>query len=161
LSSLLANSSTTFAWLSKAASPSNSSVVWAATCLPPKTSLPSSNTRSPTPSPTHIAWRRYSSMASYAPTHQRAAAFYHTFDRKASLNHKPPIAPGGGPAIGHKLLARATAELGVQARPVLITPVGCSVSGYYYSDAGNIQAPHGRAPAAAPAVKRSRPDSIV
>jgi 2-oxoisovalerate ferredoxin oxidoreductase beta subunit len=35
------------------------------------------------------------------------------------------------------------------------------VFGYYYFDVGNIQAAHGRAPAVATAVKRSRPDSIV
>jgi 2-oxoisovalerate ferredoxin oxidoreductase beta subunit len=49
----------------------------------------------------------------------------------------------------------------VQDRAVLISPVGCSVFGYYYFDTGNIQAAHGRAPAVATAVKRSRPDSIV
>ena len=44
---------------------------------------------------------------------------------------------------------------------MLISPVGCSVFAYYYFDVGNIQAAHGRAPAVATAVKRSRPDSIV
>ena len=61
----------------------------------------------------------------------------------------------------HKLLAQAIDELGVQDRTVLVSPVGCSVFAYYYFDAGNIQAAHGRAPAVATAVKRSRPDSIV
>ena len=44
---------------------------------------------------------------------------------------------------------------------MLISPVGCSVFAYYYFDVGNVQAAHGRAPAVATAVKRSRPDSIV
>ena len=44
---------------------------------------------------------------------------------------------------------------------MLVSPVGCSVFGYDYFDVGNIQAAHGRAPAVATAVKRSRPDSIV
>jgi 2-oxoisovalerate ferredoxin oxidoreductase beta subunit len=44
---------------------------------------------------------------------------------------------------------------------VLISPVGCGVFAYYYFDVGNIQVSHGRAPAVATAVKRSRPDSIV
>ena len=61
----------------------------------------------------------------------------------------------------HKLLAEAIDELGIQDRTVLISPVGCSVFAYYYFDVGNIQAAHGRAPAVATAVKRSRPDSIV
>ena len=44
---------------------------------------------------------------------------------------------------------------------MLISPVGCSVFAYYYFDVGNIQVAHGRAPAVATAVKRSRPESIV
>ena len=44
---------------------------------------------------------------------------------------------------------------------MLISPVGCSVFAYYYFDVGNVQVAHGRAPAVATAVKRSRPDSIV
>ena len=44
---------------------------------------------------------------------------------------------------------------------MLISPVGCSVFAYYYFDVGNVQVAHGRAPAAATAVKRSRPESIV
>ncbi len=39
--------------------------------------------------------------------------------------------------------------------------MGCSVFGYYYFDVGNVQAAHGRAPAVATGLKRSRPDSIV
>ena len=61
----------------------------------------------------------------------------------------------------HKMLARAIDELGIQDRTILIGPVGCSVFTYYYFDVGNIQAAHGRAPAVATAVKRSRPESIV
>jgi 2-oxoisovalerate ferredoxin oxidoreductase beta subunit len=61
----------------------------------------------------------------------------------------------------HKLLAEAIDALGVQDRTMLISPVGCSVFAYYYFDVGNIQVAHGRAPAVATAVKRSRPNSIV
>jgi 2-oxoisovalerate ferredoxin oxidoreductase beta subunit len=59
------------------------------------------------------------------------------------------------------MLARAIDELGIQDRTILVSPVGCSVFGYYYFDVGNIQAAHGRASAVATAVKRSRPESIV
>ena len=59
------------------------------------------------------------------------------------------------------MLARAIDELGIQDRTILISPVGCSVFAYYYFDVGNVQAAHGRAPAVATAVKRSRPESIV
>ena len=100
-------------------------------------------------------------MASYAPTYERAHAFYDTFERKAELQHQTHYCPGCGHGIVHKLLARAIDELGVQDRTVLISPVGCSVFAYYYFDVGNVQVAHGRAPAAATGVKRSRPDSIV
>ena len=59
------------------------------------------------------------------------------------------------------MLAQAIDELGIQDRTILISPVGCSVFAYYYFDVGNVQAAHGRAPAVATAVKRSRPQSIV
>jgi len=100
-------------------------------------------------------------MASYAPTHQRAHAFYDLFERKAELQHQTHYCPGCGHGIVSKLLARAIDELGVQDRAVLVSPVGCSVFGYYYFDVGNIQVAHGRAPAVATGVKRSRPESIV
>ena len=59
------------------------------------------------------------------------------------------------------MMAAAIDQLGIQDRTILISPVGCSVFAYHYLDVGNIQAAHGRAPAVATAVKRSRPDSIV
>ena len=59
------------------------------------------------------------------------------------------------------MLARAIDELGMQDRTILVGPVGCSVFTYYYFDVGNVQAAHGRAPAVATAMKRSRPESIV
>jgi 2-oxoisovalerate ferredoxin oxidoreductase beta subunit len=59
------------------------------------------------------------------------------------------------------MIAKAIDTLGVQDRVILISPVGCSVFAYYYLDVGNIQGAHGRAPAIATAVKRSRPNSIV
>ncbi len=49
----------------------------------------------------------------------------------------------------------------MQDRTILVGPVGCSVFTYYYFDVGNVQAAHGRAPAVATAMKRSRPESIV
>ena len=100
-------------------------------------------------------------MASLTVTHEKASVFYDRFERKAELQHQTHYCPGCGHGIVQKLLAQALGELGVQDRTVLISPVGCSVFAYYYFDVGNIQAAHGRAPAVATAVKRSRPDSIV
>ncbi len=100
-------------------------------------------------------------MASYTVIHEKPSAFYDTFERKAELQHQTHYCPGCGHGIVHKLLAQAIDELGIQDRTVLISPVGCSVFGYYYFDVGNVQAAHGRAPAVATAVKRSHPESIV
>jgi 2-oxoisovalerate ferredoxin oxidoreductase beta subunit len=100
-------------------------------------------------------------MASYTAIHEKAGAFYDIFERKAELQHQTHYCPGCGHGIVSKLLAKAIDELGVQDRTVLISPVGCSVFGYYYFDTGNVQVAHGRAPAVATAVKRSRPESIV
>jgi 2-oxoisovalerate ferredoxin oxidoreductase beta subunit len=97
----------------------------------------------------------------YTVTHEKSPAFYESYERKAELRHQTHYCPGCGHGIVHKLLAEAIDGLGVQDRMVLISPVGCSVFAYYYFDAGNIQVAHGRAPAAATAVKRSRPGSIV
>ncbi|MBN1825766.1 MAG: 2-oxoacid:acceptor oxidoreductase family protein [Candidatus Eisenbacteria bacterium] len=69
--------------------------------------------------------------------------------------------PGCGHGNIHKLIGMAVDELDVADRTILISPVGCSVFAYYYFNFGNIQVPHGRAPAAATGAKRSRPDSIV
>lgn len=91
----------------------------------------------------------------------KPASFYSTYERKDELQHETHYCPGCGHGIIHKMLAQAIDELGIQDRTVLISPVGCSVFAYYYFDVGNVQAAHGRAPAVATALKRSRPGSIV
>ena len=100
-------------------------------------------------------------MPSYAVTHEKAKSFYPIYERKAELQHQTHYCPGCGHGVVHKLIARAIDELGIQDRTILISPVGCSVFAYYYFDVGNIQVAHGRAPAVATAMKRSRPESIV
>jgi 2-oxoisovalerate ferredoxin oxidoreductase beta subunit len=100
-------------------------------------------------------------MSDFEVLHERARSFYPVFERKAELQHQTHYCPGCGHGIAHKLIASAIDELGIQDRTVLISPVGCSVFAYYYFDVGNVQVAHGRAPAAATAVKRSLPHSIV
>jgi 2-oxoisovalerate ferredoxin oxidoreductase beta subunit len=97
----------------------------------------------------------------YTVAHGRAHAIYERFERKDELQHQTHYCPGCGHGTVHKMLARAIDALGVQDRTILVGPVGCSVFTYYYFDVGNIQAAHGRAPAVATAMKRSRPESIV
>jgi 2-oxoisovalerate ferredoxin oxidoreductase beta subunit len=100
-------------------------------------------------------------MASYTVTHEKAQCFYETYERKAELQHQTHYCPGCGHGIVHKLLAEAIDSLGIQDRTILVSPVGCSVFAYYYFDVGNVQVAHGRAPAVATGLKRSRPESIV
>ena len=97
----------------------------------------------------------------YGVALSRPKAFYDSFERKEEVQGQTHYCPGCGHGIVHKMLAQAIDELGIQNRTILISPVGCSVFAYYYFDVGNVQAAHGRAPAVATAVKRTRPDSIV
>jgi len=100
-------------------------------------------------------------VSEYVVSHERPRAFFKRFERKDELQHQTHYCPGCGHGIIHKMLARAIDELGIQDRTILISPVGCSVLAYNYFDVGNVQAAHGRAPAVATAMKRSRPGSIL
>jgi 2-oxoisovalerate ferredoxin oxidoreductase beta subunit len=100
-------------------------------------------------------------VSEYTVSHARPKSFYERFERKEELQHQTHFCPGCGHGQIHKMLARAIDELGIQNRTILVGPVGCGVFTYNYFDVGNISAAHGRAPAVATAVKRSRPESIV
>ncbi len=92
----------------------------------------------------------------------KSAAFYDTYERRPGSNQEQThYCPGCGHGILHKLIAEALLDYGVAENSVFISPVGCSVFAYYYFNAGNIQAAHGRAPAVATGVKRALPESIV
>lgn len=87
---------------------------------------------------------------------------YESFPRKGGA---APTAthycPGCGHGILHKLIGEAMAELGIQDRCVVISPVGCAVFAYYYLDCGHVQAAHGRAPAIATGISRAEDNAIV
>src|ERR1044071_3764549 len=100
-------------------------------------------------------------MAEFEILHEKSPVFYDRYERKTDLQHQTHYCPGCGHGVAHKLIAEAIEELGLQDKTVFISPVGCSVFAYYYFDTGNVQVAHGRAPAAATAVKRSRPESVV
>jgi 2-oxoisovalerate ferredoxin oxidoreductase beta subunit len=100
-------------------------------------------------------------VSEYTVVHAKAKSFYERYERKAEQQHQTHFCPGCGHGQVHKMLARAIDELGIQNRTILIGPVGCGVFTYHYFDVGNISAAHGRAPAVATGVKRSRPESIV
>ncbi|MCX6673577.1 MAG: 2-oxoacid:acceptor oxidoreductase family protein [Methanothrix sp.] len=69
--------------------------------------------------------------------------------------------PGCGHGILHKLIGEAVADLGIQDRCVVISPVGCAVFAYYYLDCGHVQAAHGRAPAVATGISRAEDNAVV
>jgi 2-oxoisovalerate ferredoxin oxidoreductase beta subunit len=97
----------------------------------------------------------------YEAIHSKSASFFDRYERKADLQQQTHYCPGCGHGIAHKLIAEALDELGLQDHTVFVSPVGCSVFAYYYFNVGNVQVAHGRAPAAATAIKRGDPDSIV
>lgn len=94
-------------------------------------------------------------------THSKPSAFFDLFERKGEDLETTHYCPGCGHGVLHKLIAEAVVDLGIQDRTILVNPVGCAVFAYYYLDVGNVQASHGRAPAVATGIKRSRPHSIV
>ena len=92
----------------------------------------------------------------------QARGLYSTFTRKGgSAPTATHYCPGCGHGILHKLVGEALAELELQDRAVMISPVGCSVFAYYYFDCGNVQAAHGRAAALGTGIVRAQPEAVV
>lgn len=88
-------------------------------------------------------------------------SLYSSFDRKPGDRKATHYCPGCGHGVLHKLIAEAMDDFGIRRHTIFVSPVGCAVFGFYYFNCGNVQAAHGRAPAVATGLKRSRPDSIV
>jgi 2-oxoisovalerate ferredoxin oxidoreductase beta subunit len=97
----------------------------------------------------------------YEVVHSKSPVFYDVYERKDELQQQTHYCPGCGHGVAHKLIAEAIADLGLRDNTIFVSPVGCSVFAYYYFDVGNVQVAHGRAPAAATAIKRTCPDKIV
>jgi 2-oxoisovalerate ferredoxin oxidoreductase beta subunit len=100
-------------------------------------------------------------VSEYEVKHGKPKAFYDRYARKSEMQHQTHFCPGCGHGNIHKMLAKAIDDLGIQNRTIVVGPVGCGVFTYNYFDVGNVSAAHGRAPAVATGVKRSRPESIV
>jgi len=69
--------------------------------------------------------------------------------------------PGCGHGIIHRLIAEAMDELNIRNKTIGIAPVGCAVFADHYFNCDMIQGAHGRGPAIATGIKRSKPDTIV
>lgn len=87
--------------------------------------------------------------------------FFDAYERKDGPQEKTHYCPGCGHGIVHKMIAEALEDMELQERTIFISPVGCSVFGYYYFNTGNVQAAHGRAPAVGTGIRRAKPESIV
>jgi len=80
---------------------------------------------------------------------------------KSLLDVKMHYCPGCGHGIVHRLVAEVMDELNIRERTIFIAPVGCSVFADMYFNCDAIQGPHGRGPAIATGIKRSKPETIV
>ncbi len=84
------------------------------------------------------------------------------FSRPACLKQKPlHYCPGCSHGVLHRIVAETIDFLGVRGRTIGIAPVGCAVFAYNYFDVDMIEVPHGRPPAIATGMKRSRPECVV
>jgi 2-oxoglutarate ferredoxin oxidoreductase subunit beta len=77
------------------------------------------------------------------------------------VDMKMHYCPGCGHGIVHRLVAECLDELGIRERTVGVAPVGCAVFADSYFNCDMIQGPHGRGPAIATGIKRSKPECIV
>jgi len=84
------------------------------------------------------------------------------YERPTSLKKAPfRFCPGCGHSIIHRLIAEVIDELQLREKVIGVAPVGCAVFAYDYFDFDMIEVAHGRPPAAAAAMKRTRPDAII
>ncbi len=84
------------------------------------------------------------------------------FKRPKALADVPfHFCPGCHHGIIHRLVGECIDRFGLQDRTIGVASVGCSVFLYDYFAVDVLEAPHGRAAAAATGVKRARPESFV
>jgi 2-oxoglutarate ferredoxin oxidoreductase subunit beta len=84
------------------------------------------------------------------------------FTKPAALNDAVMhYCPGCSHGIAHRLVAEALDHYELTEKTVGVAPVGCAVLMYDYFNFDVIEAPHGRAPAIATGMKRSRPDMTI
>ena len=85
-----------------------------------------------------------------------------TFHKPEALSDQHThYCPGCTHGVIHRLIAETIDELGIRGKTVGIAPVGCAVLAYNYFTFDFQEAAHGRAPAMATGIKRTRPDLMV
>ena len=84
------------------------------------------------------------------------------FERTTGLTEIPMrYCPGCGHGVVHRLIGEVLVEMNLQSKAIGIAPVGCSVFADEYFNCDAIQGPHGRGPAIATGIKRTKPDCLV
>ncbi|WP_316896469.1 thiamine pyrophosphate-dependent enzyme [Pseudodesulfovibrio indicus] len=84
------------------------------------------------------------------------------FERPESvIDRATHYCPGCHHGIAHRLIGELLDEMNLAEKTLMTTSIGCSVFLYNYLNVDAVEAPHGRAPAVATGVKRSRPDHFV
>lgn len=84
------------------------------------------------------------------------------FERTKGLTDKQfHYCPGCTHGVIHRLVGEVLEELNIVGKAIGVAPVGCSVLAYDYFNCDMHEAAHGRAPAVATGIKRTRPDNIV
>lgn len=84
------------------------------------------------------------------------------FSRPQSLIRLPfAYCPGCGHGVIHRIIAEVIDELGIAAKVVAVTSIGCSVRMWQHFTYDMCQAPHGRAPAVATGLRRALPSDRV
>jgi len=90
------------------------------------------------------------------------AAMKQVFSFPESLKpNETHYCPGCGHSIAHRLVAECIDELDLREKTIGVPPVGCAVLAYNYFNFDMVEAPHGRAMAAATGIKRVHPDKFV
>ncbi len=69
--------------------------------------------------------------------------------------------PGCGHTIIHRLIGEVIDRLGIREKTIGVAPVGCAVIAYDYFNLDMSEAAHGRTPAVATGIKRTKPETIV
>lgn len=84
------------------------------------------------------------------------------FNRPQGLTEiRQRYCPGCGHGIVHRIVGELLVEMNIRERTIGVAPVGCSVFADEYFNCDMIQVPHGRAPAVASGLKRTRTDCII
>jgi len=80
---------------------------------------------------------------------------------KALTKDQFTYCPGCLHGVAHRLIAECMDELDIAKECIGVSPVGCSVFAYRFFRCDFTSAAHGRAPAVATGIKRTRPEALV